>query len=312
MGPDRTTHRPPNDGLDGFDEASTVTVHVPDESGDPTKVDPRRSGQDGPPAEVEPVGFGERYASVVYHAQGGIGRVWKARDGLLGRDVALKEIRPELAGDPAVERRFREEARITAGLEHPNIITLHDLSTDPDRPFYTMRFLAGQTLKDAVQVHFGRKARTVHAALDFRGLLDAFVDVCHALAFAHSRGVIHRDLKGQNVILGPFGEVAVQDWGLAREIGSADDPLARPTIALGDLPPEMSRTMQGWPIGTAQYMPPEQAAGRGDAIGFRSDVFGLGAILYLILTGHPPYEGPSQTETIRKAAETTSSPVLRR
>jgi eukaryotic-like serine/threonine-protein kinase len=301
MDPDRTTHRPTNDGLDGFNEASTVTVHVPDESGDPTKIDPRRSGHEGPPCEGEPIGFGERYASVTFHARGGIGRVWKARDGLLGRDVALKEIRPELAGDPAVERRFREEARITAGLEHPNIITLHDLSTDPNRPFYTMRFLDGRTLKEAVHAHYGRKANAPPAPLDFRGLLDAFLDVCHALAFAHSRGVIHRDLKGGNIMVGPFGEVAVLDWGLAREIGAVDDPLARPTIALADLPGDMSRTMAGSPIGTAQYMPPEQAAGRADVIGVCSDVFGLGAILYLILTGRPPYDGPSQTETIRKA-----------
>ena len=245
--------------------------------------------------------FGARYASVVFHAEGGIGRVWKARDGLLGRDVALKEIRPEFAGDPRVERRFREEARITAGLEHPNIITMHDLSDDPARPFYTMRFLDGHTIKKAVVDHYRRDGAATPPPLDLRGLLDAFLDVCHALAFAHAKGVIHRDLKGQNIMLGPFGEVAVLDWGLAREIGSADDPLSRPTILLGDLPAEMSRTMEGYPIGTVQYMPPEQAAGNRKSIDIRSDIFGLGAILYLILTGRPPYEGPSVTETLRKA-----------
>ena len=296
MDSDRATDLPTNGGprrlrrwLDGHHRPAR-SVGRPDEAGSPRGG----GGCRGQALAGEGrSGFGERYASVVFHAQGGIGRVWKARDGLLGRDVALKEIRPELAGDPVVERRFREEARITAGLEHPNIITMHDLSTSRDRPFYTMRFLGGRTLKQAVLEHHRRKADDAPAKLDFRGLLDAFLDVCHALAFAHSKGVIHRDLKGQNIMLGPFGEVAVLDWGLARELESAEDPLARPTIALADLPADMSRTMEGSPIGTAQYMPPEQAAGRAEEIGVRSDVFGLGAILYLILTGHPPYEGGS-------------------
>jgi serine/threonine protein kinase len=245
--------------------------------------------------------FGPRYRRVLFHAEGGIGIVWRAIDDHLGREVALKVLRPEHAGNVLVEKRFREEARITARLEHPNIVPMHDLPTDAEQPFYTMRFLRGDTLKTAVMNHHLGKTDGATPTLDFRGLLDRFISICNAIAFAHEQRIIHRDLKGSNILFGSFGEVAVVDWGLARELDSKEDPLGRPSIEMDLLPPEMTRTMEGYPIGTAQYMPPEQAIGSRESIGPRSDIFGLGAVLYLILTGHPPYEGGSHAELILKA-----------
>src|SRR5262249_18372232 len=145
----------------------------------------------------------ERYALMRLHATGGIGRVWLARDSALGREVALKELRPEKSGNAAVCRRFLQEARITGQLEHPGVVPVYELARrDADRqPFYTMRFVKGRTLSEAAQAYHQKRSAGQADALDFPALLNAFVTVCNTVAYAHSRGVIHRDLKRQNVIL---------------------------------------------------------------------------------------------------------------
>ena len=280
------------------DDRSTVLVPRSVDRA-PSPVPPPR-----PPSRsrAEAPDFGERYVEVAFHAQGGIGTVYRARDVVLNRKVAIKVLRDGLDDERRASRRFREEARITARLQHPNIVPTHDLVDRPGQlPLYTMRFLDGPTLKSAaIELHRDKDGgRTDSQA--FRRLLDAFLGTCDAIAYAHSQRVIHRDLKGLNIILGPFGESFVLDWGLAREVDAEEDPLARPTVPLDELPDEFSRTIEGYPLGTMQYMPPEQADGRREAIGFHSDVFGLGAILYLILTGQPPYQGGTNTEILRKA-----------
>ena len=271
------------------------TRELPDRNGDQCG-DPYQSRVDGQPT------FGPRYRVLGLHATGGIGRVWKVRDLPLGREIALKELRPDRPRTEYVERRFLEEARITAGLEHPNIVPAHDLISSGGDPFYTMKFLGQKTLKDVVlEHHRGKDKGRSSSSPTLRDLLESFLDVCNAIAFAHSKGVIHRDLKGQNVVLGEQGEAVVLDWGLARRLNDKTDLLARPSP--GFALPEDSLTIDGFPIGTPNYMPPEQARGDREAIGVRSDVFGLGAILYLILTSRPPFEGGDSTQVVAKARE---------
>jgi hypothetical protein len=171
-------------------------------------------------------------------------------------------------------------------------------------PFYTMRFVRGRTLSEATAAyHRNRKAGSVGES-ELVNLLSAFVTVCNTVAYAHSRGVIHRDLKGQNIVLGDFGEVVVLDWGLAKlidrpEIDAGVSPQVPESLAAGGT----DMTLQGQAMGTPAYMAPEQASGRIDLIDERTDVYGLGAILYEILTGRPPFSGKTTQEVIRKVNE---------
>jgi serine/threonine-protein kinase len=244
----------------------------------------------------------ERYTLTRLHARGGIGQVWLARDGTLGREVALKELRPEQTHNPMIWSRFLEEARITGQLEHPNIVPVHEL-VEPDskkdqHPFYTMRFVRGRTLTEAIRAYHERRRGGRAEPLEYRALLDAFVSVCNAVAYAHSRGVIHRDLKGQNVVLGDYGEVIVLDWGLAKLVDRVEETLT-PAVAL-EAEVDRAGTIQGQALGTPAYMSPEQAEGRIDRIDRRTDVYGLGAILYEILTDQAPFSGGDTAAVLRK------------
>jgi serine/threonine-protein kinase len=251
-----------------------------------------------------------RYTLKQQHAVGGIGQVWLARDMDLGRDVALKEIRPDRAGNAQIWFRFQQEARITGQLEHPGIVPVYELVRDASdrRPFYTMRFIHGRTLSEACKQYHGRRTAAAHR-LELHELLGAFVSICQAVAYAHSRGVIHRDLKGSNIVLGDFGEVVVLDWGLAKLIDRPEDTSATPPVTL---PQEEHReeTQVGQLLGTPAYMSPEQAEGRFDGIDRRSDVYGLGAILYEILTGRPPFTGVNRVEIVHQVIN--DAPLLPR
>ena len=242
----------------------------------------------------------ERYTLSRLHASGGIGRVWLARDASIGRDVALKELRPEQSPNPTALARFLKEAQVTGQLEHPGIVPIYEVGRQPDNqaPFYTMRFVRGRTLAEAAASFHKRKARGEAGPLEQRELLTAFVGVCNAVAYAHSRGVLHRDLKPQNVVLGGYGEVIVLDWGLARLMDQPDEeaevPVALPKNQEGDA------TVQGQVLGTPAYMAPEQAEGRLDRLGVATDVYGLGAILYEILSGRAPFSGSDTTAVLRR------------
>ncbi len=273
----------------------------------------RRLDQLRPPADlaVESAGeaAGAHYELEQLHALGGIGRVWRAWDTELGREVALKELRPERAADPAHVARFLQEARITGRLQHPGIVPVHELvPADGDRPaFYTMRLVRGSSLTDAVQSYHHRLASGRPDPVGLVRLLNAFVSVCNTVAYAHTQHVVHGDLKGQNVVLGDFGEVVVLDWGFAKEGMEGRDEgssmavlkASRDTFPVEG--PDAVKSQHGQLLGTPAYMAPEQAEGRLAEIDFRTDVFGLGACLYEILTGKPPFSGANTAEVVRKA-----------
>jgi PAS domain S-box-containing protein len=240
-----------------------------------------------------------RYSRLGLHAQGGMGRVYMAHDTGLDRKVALKELHPELAANSVTMARFIREALITGQLEHPGVVPVYELdyTADERQPFYTMRFVKGRTLAQAAtEFHLNRGAG-VDVSLDLAALLHAFVTVCNTIGYAHSRGVIHRDLKGQNVILGDFGEVVVLDWGLAKRLNVSDGP---EEWAGGDMTDNPDLTLQGQALGTPASMAPEQAMGWHDEIDHRTDIYGLGTVLYEILTGRQPFAGDSTREVMRR------------
>jgi PAS domain S-box-containing protein len=245
---------------------------------------------------------GERYSATHLHARGGIGRVWRARDRQLDREVALKELLPDQAGNSKVAARFIREARLTGQLEHPGIVPVYELTsrTGTDEPFYTMRFVRGRTLTSAIEAYHDKRKSGQAEPLDLIALLTAFIAVCNTIAYAHSRGVLHRDLKGDNVMLGDFGEVIVLDWGLAKLMGQPEEEAADACAPM-DETQSPGLTLQGEVIGTPAYMAPEQAEGRLNQIDQRTDIYGLGAMLYEILTGQPPFDGATTMEVLHKA-----------
>jgi serine/threonine-protein kinase len=264
----------------------------------PGKSGPRTDGRPATGASSlgEPSSTGLRFRILRPHAHGGLGEVLVARDEELNREVALKQIRPNYAHDSESQGRFMLEAEITGGLEHPSIVPVYGMGTYADgRPFYAMRFIRGDSLKEAIDRFHkadvpGRDPG--ERSLGLRGLLGRFVDVCNAIAYAHSRGVLHRDLKPGNIMLGKYGETLVVDWGLAKPLDQPEEPQRPMQPGEGTLRPSSasyaSETVMGSAIGTPQFMSPEQASGRLDLLGPASDVYSLGATLYPLLTGVPP------------------------
>jgi eukaryotic-like serine/threonine-protein kinase len=246
----------------------------------------------GVPAGAEQVN--DRFRIIRRHARGGLGEVFVAVDPELDRQVALKELRAYHAHDPLSQARFLLEARLTGRLEHPGIVPVYGLGRYPDgRPYYAMRFIEGETLGRAIERFHGEKDTSREPArreIAFRRLLRSLIDACNAVAYAHSRGVVHRDLKPDNIMLGRFGETLVVDWGLAKSLSSTEP--GRPTdTGLAPQSPDDSPflTRPGSALGTPQYMSPEQASGDLDRVGPASDVYGLGATLYCLLVGHGPF-----------------------
>jgi serine/threonine protein kinase/tetratricopeptide (TPR) repeat protein len=254
-----------------------------------------------------PTSSGGRFQVLRLHAEGGLGEVYVARDEEVHREVALKQIKPQHAADVQGRARFLLEAEITGGLEHPGIVPVYGLGTYADgRPFYAMRFIRGDSLKDAIaKFHADETIQNDpgRRALALSKLLRRFLDVCNALSYAHSRGVLHRDLKPGNIMLGDYGETLVVDWGLAKAVGHHLEPAP----AMGTertLKPESGSDVQPTAMGSLQgtptYMPPEQAAGRLDELGAPSDVYSLGATLYALLTGRAPFTEPDLATLLRQ------------
>jgi WD40 repeat protein/serine/threonine protein kinase len=233
-----------------------------------------------------------KYTWITEVGAGGLGKVWRAQDNELSREVALKEIKPGSASSDAV-RRLIKEAQITGQLQHPGIVPVYEVNLK-GRPFYTMKLVRGETLTLAIQEHHKQKQAGQAERLSELRLQNIFLNVCDAIAYAHSRGVIHRDLKPENVVLGEYGEAIVLDWGLARQVDSDDEDSA-PIVVTEDA--RTDATEAGRRLGTPAYMAPEQAAGRVQHMDERTDIYGLGAILFEILTGQPPHLADESVES---------------
>jgi tetratricopeptide (TPR) repeat protein len=232
-----------------------------------------------------------------------MGAVYRATDTVLGREVAVKVLQEKYAPDSGVARRFAGEARITAQLQHPNIPAVHDLGSLPDgRPFLAMKLIKGQTLDDLLK-------QRADIGDDRGRFVAVFELVCQAVAYAHAHDVIHRDLKPQNAMVGAFGEVQVMDWGLAKVLVSCPAERTDPeettpwTAVLNPRESDDALTGAGSVLGTPPYMPPEQAAGAVGMVDRRSDVFGLGAVLAVVLTGEPPFVADTAESARVKAAQ---------
>lgn len=259
-----------------------------------------------------------RYQFSVEHAQGGMGKIYVVYDRFLARRIALKELLPlapvsssastvQVKGpgpEPLARQRrarFLYEARITGQLEHPSIVPVYELGTREDGTlYYTMRLVKGKSLRQAIRAAGTLEGRLRH--------LSHFISLCQAIAFAHSRGVIHRDIKPGNVMVGEYGETIVIDWGLARMRPTGD---ATTDTSAGDVEIDLIKEAEAdvVAIGTPAYMPPEQARGEVSAIDERSDVYSLGAVLYELLSGSAPYSDPTPASALNKLLTEPPAPL---
>jgi WD40 repeat protein len=228
----------------------------------------------------------QRYTVLGEHARGGQARILIAFDENVGREVALKELLPGGSGssdDPSwrdATARFLREAELTGQLVHPGVVSVFEIGRRPDGTFfYTMELVHGRTLSEVLSQRPPMQDRL--------GLLSHFLSVCHVVAYAHSRGIVHRDIKPQNIMVGEFGETVLLDWGLAKERDEDDDLQASP-LSPRAVSPSPDATREGTIIGTPGYMSPEQAGGRLGEVDERSDIYGLGAVLFEVLTGLSP------------------------
>jgi serine/threonine-protein kinase len=272
---------------------------------DPNSVDDytvHRVSGDGPMPVVidDPLGETEaqadRYAPPRRLGEGGMGVVSLVRDRRIGRDIAIKQLKA--ATDVHARRCFAREARVQGQLEHPAVVPVYDFGASDDGAlFFTMKRIRGKSLSEVLWLLANHDAETTQQ-FSQRRLLTAFSQICVAAHYAHERGVVHRDIKPTNIMLGDYGEVYLLDWGIAKVgVDDADLEGQRGTIELPDGPRD---TKEGIVVGTVGYMAPEQARGDRAAIGSCTDVYALGAILFEILTYKPLHERASPERMLER------------
>lgn len=274
-------------------------AHTPDTVLDPTDLaEPSEDESHDPPASYTsdlrmlPMVPADTYQLIKEFAKGGIGRITRARDRRLDRVVAIKELRRNTR---YAVSRFSREVRITAKLQHPNIIPVHEAGRWPTgEPFFAMKLVEGGSLEDSLEA--------CQKLEDRIQLVKNVADVADAIAYAHSQNIVHRDLKPSNVLVGPFGETVVIDWGLAKDLGQDDDPELH-----ASQPRDPYQTTDGVVLGTPPYMPPEQALGH--AVDQRADVYALGAILYHVLSGRSPYFEYHPRDIVTRVASRPPTPL---
>ena len=242
---------------------------------------------------------------------GGMGEVRLVKDRHLQRELAMKIMNKTARSSPALLKRFEEEALVSAQLQHPNIVPVHEMGQlSDDRLYFTMREVKGVSLERAIKDWFSQsQSSNTPGDWNLHKLVDSFAQVCRAVAYAHSKGILHRDLKPSNIMLGEFGEVLVVDWGVAKFMDDiVRHDLLRSDDAMGLIEyNDVWGTQVGYVVGTPAYMSPEQASGEPSQLTERSDIYALGAILYKILSGKSPYEGASGQEVLEKVR--THAPV---
>jgi len=277
---------------DDFVGDSTTYIADP-----PTVIDPPRQVQPIDDATIESLLPDSHYVPQKTIKKGGMGEIVLCVEQNTHRRVAMKRMLPTTAKHPRQRARFVEEAQVTAQLEHPNIVPVHELGRDSSGAIYfTMKLVKGRSLSEIIAGL--RSGEETHSLVE---LLQIFLKVCDGVAFAHSRGVVHRDLKPGNIMVGDFGEVLVMDWGIARILAQRDrtgDQTVHTDRQETDAPG--LHTMAGSMMGSPSYMPPEQATGQIDKIDRRSDIYSLGAILYAILTLRRPVTGKTNESILTK------------
>ena len=247
----------------------------------------------------------EKYTVLGEIARGGVGAIHMVRDRDLMRRLVMKTLIEGHEVSPYVKAKFVEEAQITAQLEHPNIIPVHDFGYfSGGEIFFTMKLVSGRTLKDIVRA-LRKSEGDARVEFPLARMLGVFLQVCQAIRFAHSRGVIHRDIKTSNIMLGDFGEVLVLDWGVAKVLARAEAPGAEVATMRSQ---SEDATMVGIVTGTPAYMSPEQAMGQVDAVDERSDIYALGALLYEVLTWRAPFRGKNFRQILAQVL--ANAPVM--
>ena len=310
---DQVRDTPPADRLRRLreicDDASLIAAVLerfsPDSSSDfdtTAPVDDGRRPEDASTVELHGLRRDASYEPLGELARGGMGAIHQIKDTTLGRTLAMKVLLDGEHAEAGMLARFLEEAKVTAQLDHPGIVPVHELGVDDrGRVYFTMKLVKGEDLR-----HVLRKVDRQEDGWNLTRALNVVLRACEAMAFAHDKGVIHRDLKPANVMVGRFGEVYVMDWGLARVV-CADDPdatssqIASTARSTGDTSASPIVTQEGQIVGTPATMAPEQAEGRRDEIGPHTDVYAMGAILYRILTGSMPYLDPDSPRMTPRA-----------
>jgi len=256
-----------------------------------------------------------RYDMLGSVGQGAMGEILLARDQELRRKVAFKQIHTNMATNHKVLQRFLTEAQITAQLDHPNIVPIYSLEATPDGSIgYSMKLIQGKTFKDLIKEAREQSEQTgkVDEAHQQRTLLEHFLKVCDAMHYSHQKGVIHRDLKPANIMVGPYNEVYVMDWGIAKVISKPEAEVEPEVAALMQSEahePEIERTQMGQIMGTPRYMSPQQAAGRNDTLDSRCDQFALGLILFELISLKPAFRASSQIDLLKRVLKAELEPM---